>query len=113
MIKSWKNLDTVDKIDIIIENSKHKPQIIFKHSKTCGISQSAYDKLESGFALLEGKVDFHYLDLLSYRSVSNEVAEKTGVLHQSPQIILLENGKVVYTVTHLAINPEKIVEHLV
>lgn len=113
MIKSWKNLDTVEKIDVIIENSKHKPQIIFKHSKTCGISQSAYDKLVSGFALLEGKVDFHYLDLLSFRSVSNEVAEKTGVLHQSPQIILLENGKVVYTVTHLAISPEKIVEHLV
>lgn len=113
MIKSWKNLDTVEKIDVIIENSKHKLQIIFKHSKTCGISQSAYDKLESGFALLEGKVDFHYLDLLSYRSVSNEVAEKTGVLHQSPQIILLENGKVVYTVTHLAISPKKIVEHLV
>ncbi len=111
-MENWRTLNTIEDIDAIIEASNHKPQIIFKHSTTCGISANAHHKLETDFSELEGKVDFYYLDLLANRPVSNAVADKTGVLHQSPQIILLKNGEVAYTVTHLAINPTKIAEHL-
>ncbi len=111
-MENWKILDTIEGIDPIIKASADKPQIIFKHSTTCGISANAHYNLENGFDELEGKVDFHYLDLLANRPVSNAVAEKTGILHQSPQIIVLKDGKVVYTVTHLAINPKKIAQYL-
>ncbi len=109
---NWRNLDSIEDIDKIIKESNNKAQIIFKHSTTCGISASAHDKLESDFEQINGKADFHYLDLLKNRSVSNAIAEKTGVLHQSPQIIVIKGGKVEYTVTHLAIDAKKIADHI-
>lgn len=111
-MENWKILDSIEDIDSIIKTSAKKPQIIFKHSTTCGISANAHHNIEEGFNELEGKADFHYLDLLANRPVSNAVAEKTGVLHQSPQIIVLKDEKVVYTVTHLAIDPKKIAQYL-
>src|SRR5262245_61859134 len=68
---SWKTLTEQDEFYTLLENSTEKPQIIFKDSVTCGISAHAKYKLEQGFDLVEGKADFHYLDLLSFRPISN------------------------------------------
>lgn len=107
-MENWIKITSEKEVLAIIEASNNKPQIIFKHSVTCGISAHANEKLEDGNHLLEGKADFHYLDLLRYRSVSNFIAQELKVTHQSPQIIVLKNEAVAYTATHGAIDPQKI-----
>lgn len=111
-MKEWIKITTEEELYTLIEKSTVKPQIIFKHSVTCGISAFAKEKLTNGYDLLEGKADFYYLDLLSYRPVSNLIAQVTGVTHQSPQIIVLKDKTAVYQVSHHAIEAGKIAAFL-
>lgn len=106
----WLDFSSESQLEKIIEASQQKPQVIFKHSTTCGISASAKSRLEQ--ENLSEKVDFHYLDLLSFRSVSNLVAEKLSVVHQSPQVIVINKGQVVNYESHFAINNEFILSNL-
>ncbi len=112
MIDSWNKITTEQEVKDIVEKSKHKTQIIFKDSVTCGISAYAKSRIVDGYDEIDGKADFNYLDLLAYRPVSNFIAEHLGVYHQSPQIIILKNGEVVHTVTHHAITAEGIADEL-
>ena len=111
-MKNWNPITTTQDVLTIIENSVEKPQIIFKDSVTCGISAYAKERLVSGNDLLIAKADFNYLDLLSYRSVSNFIADELNVIHQSPQIIVLKNKEVVYRVSHHSIQAEDIAKWL-
>lgn len=111
-MKNWNPITTAQDVLTIIENSVEKPQIIFKDSVTCGISAYAKERLVSGNDLLIAKADFNYLDLLSYRSVSNFIADELNVIHQSPQIIVLKNKQVVYRVSHHSIQAEEIAKWL-
>jgi len=99
-IAEWKALNDIKQIDQLKTISKEKPVVIFKHSTTCGISANAKFRLEGDWADIKGDIDFYYLDLLSYRPVSNLVAEELGVIHQSPQIIVIRDGKAVYNTSH-------------
>lgn len=100
----WIDLNTESQLDEILKASMEKPQVIFKHSTTCGISASAKSRIEDDN--LSGILDFHYLDLLSYRNVSNLVAENLGVIHQSPQLIIINKGKAIAYESHFAINTD-------
>ncbi|MEO0583265.1 MAG: bacillithiol system redox-active protein YtxJ [Bacteroidota bacterium] len=108
-MKNWQNLTTAENLQAIIEASHERPQLIFKHSTTCGISAQALYKLESASDELTDVADVHYLDLLSYRPISNQVAQTTGVLHQSPQVILVSEGKVVHNASHFSIEPRRVI----
>jgi bacillithiol system protein YtxJ len=99
----WKALENIDHLDSIIEASHHKPQLLFKHSIRCGISSHALHNLLDEWEIRPEKVDAWYLDLINHRTISNAIAEKSGIPHQSPQAILLKDGKVVYHKTHSAI----------
>lgn len=111
-MKNWKNIITETDVDAIIEKSTERTQIIFKDSVTCGISAFAKERLQLGNHFLENKADFHYLDLLQFRAVSNYIASTLNVIHQSPQIIVLKNKVVVYKAAHHTIMPETISQHL-
>jgi bacillithiol system protein YtxJ len=106
MIQTWKQLELENQIDAINETSKTKTVAIFKHSTRCGISLHALDKLASSWDISDKELDFYYLDLLNFRNISNEVAKKYGVIHQSPQLIIIRNGKAVYDISHSAISLE-------
>ena len=108
----WKSLETVDQLDDIISQSKGKPQVIFKHSTTCGISRMVLNMFNSGFSLEEGQMDFYFLDLQAHRNVSNEVAQKLGVQHQSPQLLIVKNGVVVHHDSHGAISDIQLEKYL-
>ena len=96
----WKVLDEEGQLESLIQQSYGKPVAIFKHSTSCGISAMAKYGLETRWDFNESELDFYYLDLLRFRSVSNLVAERLKVIHQSPQVILLRNGQVVYAASH-------------
>lgn len=106
MIHTWKHLETEGQLDEINETSKTKTVAVFKHSTRCGISLHALDKLTSAWDISDKELDFYYLDLLNYRNLSNEVANRYDIIHQSPQLIIIRNGKAVYDISHSAISLE-------
>lgn len=107
---NWNTLNSSKQIEKIIELSHVKPQIIFKHSRTCPISSISKARLDNSSGALDN-ADAYYLDLLTYRSVSNDVASILGVHHESPQVIVLTNGEVSYDESHLDISVEDIIDH--
>lgn len=111
-MKQWLEITSEQDVNKIIEDSAQKTQIIFKDSVTCGISAHAKERLKDGYDQIEGKADFHYLDLLSFRAVSNFIAQTLTITHQSPQIIILKDKKVVYTASHHAINAATLAQYL-
>ncbi|MEZ4827308.1 MAG: bacillithiol system redox-active protein YtxJ [Bacteroidia bacterium] len=111
-MNSWRFLNEEIQLAEISEASFAKPQIIFKHSTTCGISAHAEHILGESTTHLADVADLHYLDLLRFRSVSNLVADRFSVPHQSPQIIVVRNGKAIYNSSHYSINPAKILASL-
>ena len=111
-MNNWKEIKTEEDFYAIIKKSNERTQVIFKDSISCGISAHAKHKLLTGNDKLIGKADFHYLDLLSYRSISNLIATELDVRHQSPQIIVLKNEVPVHTVSHHSIDPETIENYL-
>ncbi len=102
-IMPWLPLSTIDQLETIADQSKTKTQLIFKHSTRCGISRMVMNQFVSAYDL-DVNADLHYLDLLNYREVSNEVGYKFQVMHQSPQLLVLRNGVVVAHASHGAIN---------
>lgn len=100
----WLSLTDEAQLQSIIKASHQKPQVLFKDSTSCGISAGVKHGLVSDWSTIEDKADFHYLDLLSYRSISNKIAEVSGVTHQSPQVIIYHHGVVIAETSHHAIS---------
>ena len=107
----WRLLTDLGHVNEIIDLSTEKPVVIFKHSTRCSISRMALKQFENEFDLNEKVVSF-LLDLIEYRNISNEIASRFGVQHQSPQIILISDGKAVYNASHESIEAAKLVKHL-
>ncbi|MBX7240274.1 MAG: bacillithiol system redox-active protein YtxJ [Bacteroidia bacterium] len=107
---SWKPLKSLTQLSEIHASSYTKPQLIFKHSIRCGVSLHVLDTIESQKVVLSAKMDMYYLDLLEFRAVSNQIASEWGVHHQSPQAILLYNGKVIYHASHYSIKADEILK---
>lgn len=99
----WIALTNLQQLDEIISLSFQKPVVIFKHSTRCSISRMVLKQFESEFDL-EDVVIPYFLDLLSYRVVSDEIASRFQVVHQSPQLLLIREGKSVYDASHNAID---------
>jgi bacillithiol system protein YtxJ len=100
---NWRNLTDLGQLNEIVNESTEKPVLIFKHSTRCGISRSVLKRFESEFDL-GGKVIPYFLDLLEYRAISNEIADRFGVIHQSPQLIVMKDGNAVYDASHDSID---------
>jgi monothiol bacilliredoxin len=107
----WIPLTTVDQLHTIAQKSKGKTQLIFKHSTRCGISRMVMNQFVSEYDI-DAKADLYYLDLLSYREVSNETGYKFQVMHQSPQLLVIKNGIVVAHASHGGINDMDLVNVL-
>ena len=108
---NWIPLTFLGQLDELAAFSEQKPAVIFKHSTRCSISRFALKQFEKEFDLKE-EVDAYFLDLLEYRDISNEIASRFGVYHQSPQLLLIKEGKSVYDVSHDAIDAGELKEKL-
>lgn len=104
---NWIPLQHLGQLDELAAFSENKPAVIFKHSTRCSVSRMALKQFENEFDLKE-EVDAYYLDLLEHRDISNEIASRFGVYHQSPQLLLIKEGKSVYDVSHSDIDAEEL-----
>lgn len=99
-------LDKMEQFDEIDEISQTKPVVLFKHSTRCSTSRMALKQFDAEFNYPEEKIDWYLLDLLNHRDLSNEIASRYKVMHQSPQIIVIRNGKAVFNASHDSISTE-------
>lgn len=99
----WKLLTAVSQLDEITEISKTKPVAIFKHSTRCGISNMVIKQFEREYEIPENSLDLYYLDLLNHRDISDEIASRFQVFHQSPQLLIIKNGIAVFDASHQGI----------
>jgi bacillithiol system protein YtxJ len=100
----WFQIASVADLDAAIEYSQHQPILLFKHSTRCSISSSALDRLQRNWKGLEVNVKAFYLDLLSHRDISSDIAAKLQVEHQSPQMIIVKDGKAIFNASHMDIS---------
>lgn len=100
----WISLSSLEQLKEIEQKSKTKPQVIFKHSTTCGISRMVLNLFTDKFQVDDNKMDIYFLDLHANRNVSNEVGIYFQVLHQSPQLLVIKNGVAVFHASHGAIS---------
>lgn len=96
----WKLLTHESQLrDEVIIDSHNKPVLLFKHSTRCIISRTALAQFERNYTF-DTAFDLYYLDLISYRAVSNAIASQFEVIHQSPQILVIKDGTCVYSASH-------------
>lgn len=104
----WIPLEQVDQLDEVIEQSYEKPVVIFKHSTRCSISRFVLRQWENDYNPEDFALHFYFIDLLRFRVVSNEIASRFQVVHQSPQILLIQDGKCIYHDSHDGISMENL-----
>jgi|TARA_B110000967_G_scaffold13687_1_gene13158 bacillithiol system protein YtxJ len=103
---TWPGIAIESKVHLeaLIADSFKRPQLIFKHSTRCSISRFVLADFTAHFTYSSDEFVAHYLDLLNYREISNEIADHFEVVHQSPQLLVIKNGKVVSHASHEGIN---------
>ncbi|TCJ19633.1 bacillithiol system redox-active protein YtxJ [Flaviaesturariibacter flavus] len=106
----WKHLTSEEELTGLVERSRELPQVIFKHSTRCSISNVAFQRVNKGAA--PAGSEFYLLDVLTHRPLSLKVAEHFGVNHESPQVLVIKNGECVYDDSHLGISMQDITDQV-
>jgi bacillithiol system protein YtxJ len=102
---NWIALENEAQLAAIQNESEQTLVLIFKHSTSCSISATALGRLERNWKPEEmAEVKAYYLDLLSYRDLSRQIAQRFGIVHESPQVLIISKGQCVYHASHLGIS---------
>lgn len=102
MSATFAQLDSIEKLDDLFARSENAPVVIFKHSSSCGVSSMIYRRMTQ----LDAEVNIVIVQ--DARGVSNEIVERTGIRHETPQAIIVRNGEPIYQASHYSIKPEAI-----
>lgn len=102
MPATFAQLDSIEKLDDLFARSHNAPVLIFKHSSSCGVSAGIQRQMK------ELDAEINIVVVQTARDISNEIAERTGIRHETPQAIILRNGEAVHYASHYSINPWEI-----
>ena len=103
----WNSLTELVQLDRSMQASAERTQVFFKHSTRCSISRVALSRFDREPAI-GIPAEFHVLDLLQFRPISQQLTERLGITHESPQLLIVKNGKCVYHANHLDIEPSEV-----
>jgi thioredoxin 1 len=101
-------LSDVAELDAAIAESHERPVLLFKHSRTCGISCEALDELHSHIEAAEAFAAYKVITVQSHRKVADEIAARLGIRHETPQAILLRDGRSVWNASHFRITARQL-----
>ena len=93
-------------LDAAIEESRHRPVLLFKHSRSCGVSCEALDELHAHVERAGGAATYKVVTVQSHRTVSDHVVTRLGIRHETPQAILLRDGRPVWSASHFRITAD-------
>lgn len=102
------HLADLDMLEAAIAESRERPVLLFKHSRTCGISCEALEELQAYLARAESQAAYKMITVQSHRGVSDEAGRRLGVRHETPQAILLRDGRPVWNASHFRITAREL-----
>ncbi|OEH91792.1 bacillithiol system redox-active protein YtxJ [Bacillus solimangrovi] len=102
-----KQVQTIEEFEVI--ERENRRFIFLKNSLTCPISHQAYDEYQKYVAEYDESPTF-YLHVQEARPLSNHIEEKFAIRHQSPQALLIEDGKVIWEASHWHITKKSLTE---
>lgn len=104
----WNDMDDAGQIESMISASEGRPQLIYKHSSRCSVCFFAKKQIEDIPETMREQVDLHFVDVIGWREVSNAIAEEFSVRHESPQLLIIYDRKVVWHGSHQDIQTDAI-----
>ena len=104
---NWEQVKEVKQLQSIFQSEEDEYLLFFKHSTRCSISSMMLNRFEAEWKLDLSACQLLFIDLVAHREVSNFLSEWTGVVHQSPQVILVHKGKVLYHASHSSIDADE------
>lgn len=108
----WNIPETENDVEQIFDRSSEKPQLIYKHSNSCSICWFAKSEIEAASDSIMEKADLHFINVVRFRPISNLVSAKSGIIHQSPQVLIIQYEEVVWNASHGRIRAHAILEQL-
>ena len=103
-------LQTEDQLKEIKEKTGFT--IIFKHNANCPVSKATRSSFEEEAKQIPHGTSIYFLDLLTYRDMSNAIANDFEVKHESPQLLLIKDGKYTFSQAHFSISADAAAEHI-
>ena len=100
-------LQTLEQFEALLQASHEHPVVVFKHSPACGTSAEAFDEL-TAFLQDEDARSVHLINVLSSRPLSQAVAARLAVRHESPQVLVLVDGKVRWSASHWRVTGDEL-----
>lgn len=97
---AFADLRTIDDLNGFLGGPGGAPRLLYKHSLTCGTSGWAMEELRDLASTAGQDVRIGIVLVQPGRDVSNEIARRFGVRHESPQILLVHDGKAVWVASH-------------
>lgn len=107
----WEMISDSSQVNPIIEASKEKPQLIYKHSHRCSVCFVAKGDLEMASDDIKEHADMHFVNVVKSRDAAHEIATELDVRHESPQAILVDDAEVIWHGSHGSIDADTILEH--
>ncbi len=104
-----KELQSLDDVDALLAESGSRPVLLLKHSYSCGTSAQALDELLAHLDEKDARdVRFAMVTVQTHRSVSNAIASRLAIRHETPQALLVRGGKVVWQASHFRVTADAI-----
>jgi bacillithiol system protein YtxJ len=107
---TWLALDKLEQLSHIANSEGYS--VIFKHSTRCSVSMMAKKRFEQEWDSIPEGTPVYFLDLISFRDISNKIAEQFNVHHESPQMLLIKKGECIYETSHGVISAEDLAEQI-
>jgi bacillithiol system protein YtxJ len=119
MTNGFVEIADIASLDRLVSESNGSPIVIFKHSQTCGISARAFVEMQRLAELKTNpantslaSVPIGIITIQSARAVSDEIEVRTGIEHESPQVLIIRDGQVVWSASHGEVKADRIVSAL-
>jgi thioredoxin 1 len=106
MSANFIKIETLDSLERLFTDSYTRPVVLLKHSTSCGISSGVYREVS------QVSTDVNVVVIQTHRDLSDSIASRTGIRHESPQAFVLVDGKAVYHASHYDIEAEQIIASL-
>jgi bacillithiol system protein YtxJ len=103
-----KSLSDLDELERALAASNERPLLLFKHSFTCGVSAEALDELVGHLDHRNSDADYAMVIVQKHRDVSNAVTRKLGVRHETPQALIIKEGRAVWSASHFRVTADAV-----
>jgi bacillithiol system protein YtxJ len=93
---------TLNQLDVLFDSSNAEEVVLFLHDYECPISSRAYQQMSRLDAVV------NLIDVAKFKDLTVTIAERTSVVHESPQVIILRNGVSEWDASHSGITEKRV-----